>query len=215
MALDYCNFQYLFYMFYVLFFGYYLTLVNIADSTLSKLRYLIFTKSKPLSVISHSILKRSSSYCTSCTALLPHADLWPCLCLCMVLQTILKWFILPHPPHFCHMPFCFCGYPMLQYLQFSTILFSLPLPFHCLILPCLCLYLLTESNSFASLKLSSTSLCAICASTLWTHINTCLPLTSLVSFKAINSFIISAILFSLSRPLISCSFSLLSYSLYL
>ena len=61
--------------------------VNITNFTLSKFKYLIFTKLKLLSLSSHSIMQGSSSCCTSCIALFSHSDLWPCLCFCILLQT--------------------------------------------------------------------------------------------------------------------------------
>ena len=107
-----------------------------------------------------------------------------------------------------------CWFYMLQYVQFFTILFSLPLSFHCLLLPYFFLSLLTESNSFASLILSNTSFCTHCASSLRAHINTCLVTYLTDIFKAVNSFVIFPIMFSSPRPFINCSFSLLLYSLY-
>ena len=65
-------------------------LVNITHFTLSKIRYLILTQSKFLSLHSHSIVEGSLSCWTSCTALLPCGTLWPYLCLCIVLHTALK-----------------------------------------------------------------------------------------------------------------------------
>ena len=54
-----------------------------------------------------------------------------------------------------------------------------------------------------------------CASTLWGYIKTYSLLTSLVSFRAVSSFIFLGMMVCRIGLLISCSFSLLSYSWYL
>ena len=100
-------------------------LVYRPNFTLSKLRYLIYTKSKLLSLLSGPIVQGASSCWTSCTALLPHGDLWSCLCLCMVLQTALKCFILPHQMHFCNMS----GTAPIGIL-WCSIYISVPFPYH-------------------------------------------------------------------------------------
>ena len=69
-------------------------------------------------------------------------------------------------------------------------------------------FLLTESNSFISLILSNTTFCTLFASTLCIHIKPCSLLISLVSLKAVSSFIISTMVVSSSRWFINCSFSL-------
>ena len=75
--------------------------------------------------------------------------------------------------------------------------------------------LISDSNSVASLILSSTSFCALYCSIPWTHINNWLLGNTSVSVKAVNSLIISSTMTSSFKPLIDCSVSLLSYSLYL
>ena len=54
-------------------------LENTTGFTLSKFKYLIFTKSKLLSLFSHFIAVGYSVCWTSCTALPSHSDIWPCL----------------------------------------------------------------------------------------------------------------------------------------
>ena len=110
---------------------------------------------------------------------------------------------------------CLCRCPVQQYLQFSITLFLFPLPFCHLLSSCFCLSLLSQTNSFASLKLSSTCFCILCASTLWAHNNIYWLFTSLVYFKAVNSLMIPSTMFSSSRPFMNCSSSLLWYSLHL
>ena len=101
----------------------------------------------PLFRTPHPTVHHACAYC---------GGLWPCYCHCMALHTALKWFILLHLLiFFPYMGHCLCWCPVPQYLQFSTILFSLPLSFH---LP----VLLSQTIEF--LILSSTS---FCASTFW------------------------------------------------
>ena len=80
MAIDYHHSQYLLHMLYAPFWlGLSFTLVNNTNLMLSKLRYLAFTEWKIQSLLSCLIVQGSSSCCTSCTALLPPDDFWPCL----------------------------------------------------------------------------------------------------------------------------------------
>ena len=147
MALDYCHFQYLFYILQCPFWlEHDSILVNDTDFTLSKLRCLIFTNSKLLSLFSHYIVQWFSSCWTSCTVLLPLDDLWPCLCLCMVLHTVLNASLTTFATCYAMGGHCLSGCPVPQYLQFSIFLFLFPSPFHCLLLSCFCLSPLTESN---------------------------------------------------------------------
>ena len=107
------------------------SLLNITSFTSSKLRYLIFTESEILSLLSHSYVQVSLPCWTACTALLPCANLWPFLCIGLVLWTALKWFILPHPLYF--LPYTghyLSKYSLPHYLQFSINFFSFPLSLH-------------------------------------------------------------------------------------
>ena len=72
-------------------------LVKMTDCTLSNLRYLIFTKSKPLLCCSLSSGWGSSSCLNAWTNLLLFGKFWPCCYLCIDLNTTLKWLVSPHP----------------------------------------------------------------------------------------------------------------------
>ena len=96
-----------------------------------KFRYLISTASKLLSLFSCSIVQGSLSHYTSCTAFCLYGDIWPCPCLWVLLQTVVKRFIFPHPLHF--LPYaghCLCGCLMPQYMQPSTTFFSFGMSLH-------------------------------------------------------------------------------------
>ena len=92
-------------------------------------------------------------------------------------------------------------------------LFLIPIS---LSLPSIAMFLLVSSelNSFVSFILSSTSFCTIWASSLCAHINSWLLLTLLVCFKTVNSPIISSIMISSSKALITL-FCLLSIIFFL
>ena len=66
------------------------SLLNITYFTLSKLRYLVFTESKLVSLFSHSIVQGSSLYWTLYTALLPLCVLCHFSNSLIILQTALK-----------------------------------------------------------------------------------------------------------------------------
>ena len=76
---------------------FYSSFVPIKDFTLSKLRYLIFTDLKFLTLSSHSSGQGYSSCWTSCTDLPLFSTLWPCCYSCTNLHTALKWLALPKP----------------------------------------------------------------------------------------------------------------------
>ena len=78
------------------------SLVSMIDFILSKLRYLVFTKSKLLSLF-FTAGQDSSSCWTSCIDLPLLNHLWPCCCLCIILQTALKWLVLHKHHTSCHM----------------------------------------------------------------------------------------------------------------
>ena len=91
-------------------------LVNDTKFTLSKTKYLIFIKSRFLSLFLHFNLQ---AFWTSCTVLLSHGDLWTCLCLCIPLQTVKKCFIFPCPLHvLTYTGHCLCGCPASQIYSF-------------------------------------------------------------------------------------------------
>ena len=119
---------------YAFFASAYFNLVSITDFILSKLRYLIFTESKLLSLLSDSFVQSSSYYSMSCTGILPHGDLWPCLCLWVLQHMVLKWFIFLCLLHFLtYARHSLCTCPVTQYLQFSTNFFSLTSSLCCLL----------------------------------------------------------------------------------
>ena len=155
-------------------------------------------------------MQGSPSFWTSCTALLPHGDLYPCLFLCMVHQTAIKWFILPHLLHF--LPYtgkCLCRCHESQYLQFSTIFFSFPLAY-CHILPVSScwvklsrlLYCLTPPSVAIVPLLSGPTLLPAHCSPHW-------------YLSRLLTLMITAIMVSSSRPFMNCSFSILFFSLLL
>ena len=91
-------------------------LVNIMDFTLSRLIYFSLTILKLLFCSSGSTMHDSPSWLILWTVLLPDQ---PCCCQHVDLQTVLKWFCLPHPLHY--MPYarhCFGGFCVPQYLHF-------------------------------------------------------------------------------------------------
>ena len=73
--------------------------INITDFTLSKLIFLICTKSKFLLFCYHSSALDSLFCWTLCTNLPLFGNLWPCHYLCTDVHTALKWLALPQPPH--------------------------------------------------------------------------------------------------------------------
>ena len=141
-------------------------LVNNTDFTLSKFRFLIFTKSKLLSLFSYFIVQVFLSCCAPCTALLPYCDLWPCLCLLVLLLTTLKWVIFPHLldflPYARHSLWVPCTTILEICYQFLLIYIVCVLPTMVLF----CLSLLIESDSFMSLILPNTAFSTLCSSTL-------------------------------------------------
>ena len=82
-------------------------------------------------------------------------------------------------------------------------------------LPDFCLSLITESKSFVSLMFSNTAVFDLYASNLWTQTKMCSLFTSLIPFSTNESLIILTMMASSFMPLMNCSFSLLSFSLYL
>ena len=154
------------------------TYVNITDFILSKLRYPIFTESKLLSLFYHSIVQESLSCCTSCTAMLPlPLPLGLCVaadCLKMVNLTTSTAFLAIHGALLLLLP----STTILTVLYPSLISTVLLLPVITMLLP----FHSYESNSFASLILSNTSF-GTCCVFLLAHINVCLFLTSMVSFR--------------------------------
>ena len=79
---------------------------------------------------------------------------------------------------------------------------------------CFCTFCLTMSNSFASFMWFSVNFCALCTSTPCAYSNTHSLVVPLMSSSVATSFRISLIISSSFSPLINCSVSSLSYSLY-
>ena len=77
-----------------------------------------------------------------------------------------------------------------------------------------CVSYLKASTSWASFISLSADYFALCASTLWAHGNICSLLALSMSSNVGTSFRISLIIPSSLSPLINCSVSSLSYSLY-
>ena len=153
MALGYCCFQCLFCMIHF---------VNITDLTLSKLRYLIFAKSKLLSACSH-FDGQSFSFCwTLCTNMLlfwyplvlslPQHQATHCIDVLAMLQLS---HILPY-----------AGYYLWDALYCSNYCCQ---SFYCILLS-IVMFMSVPFKSqtlLSSLIWSSTSFCTHCASTLW------------------------------------------------
>ena len=202
------------YVIWALFWVHDSNLVKITDFTLSKFKYLIFTKLRFLPLSPYPLVY--SSFWTSCTALLFWGDLWPCLSLCHTPAYCFEVIHLPTSTPF--LPYawhCLSGCPVPQYLQFATNFFTFTLFLWYLFWTDFCLSLLIESKSYASLILSNTAVCILCTSTLLAEMKTCSLLTSLVSFRAVIYFIIMAMMVSSFRSFMNCSFGLLSYSWYI
>ena len=184
--------------------------VNITDYTLSKLRYLIFFKSKLLSFCSHSGGQGSSSYRISYTDLSLFNNLWPWHCLFADQHSTLKWLAY----HDCHIilqyaEHCLWGCHVLQYLQLLITLFLF-----CLALSCFCLSCLIKSNYLSSLIWPCNSFWTLWASTLWVYINMWWLFASLISLSTVSSPNISPITTSSSNPWINCCVSLHAYWWY-
>ena len=96
-----------------------------------------------------------------------------------------------------------------QYLQLSTFLSTL-----CALWICFFVCHLTMSNSLASCILLRTDSCTLCASALRTHSKTCSHVASLMSSIMLSSFRILSYIRSSFSPLMNCTVSNLSYSLY-
>ena len=144
------------------------SLVN-TNFTLSKLKCLIFTNSKLLSLFSCSIIQGSTSFWTSSPGSLHHCDLCPCLCLCVVLQTAL---ISSSDRAYCTS--CHTGgtpsfSPLCYNIYSSVLFFFLSLSFFLPIIAIFYVFLLTESHSFSYLILSNTSFLDLCGSVPWVH----------------------------------------------
>ena len=129
----------------------------------------------------------------------------------------LLWFIFPHLLHI--LPYaghCFCRCYIPWYLQFYIPFFSFTL--------CLCYfhyglfsaYLFLSYQSLVHLFMfSNTAFCDLCDSTLCIQTKTYSLLISLVSFSTLNCLIILAVMASSLMLWMNCSFSLLSFSMYL
>ena len=131
-------------------------------------------------------------------------DLWFNLCLCLLLHTDFSGSC----SHICCLFFPYAGHCFYQ--VFCTTILTVPYQFllfytHIcfnLDLVSVCLFLSRKSL----LPLFCTGFCALCASTLWAKTKTCSLFTSLVSFRAINSFNILAVVASSFLPFKNCSF---------
>ena len=119
--------------------------------------------------------------------------------------------VLPYAGH------CFCRSITQKHLQLSIDFFSFRPPFCCLFWLNLCLSLLIESSLLHPLYLLILLYMAfvllLSGSTLSTE--TCSLPAQLLSFRTVNSLIMSAVMASLFTPLMKCSFSLLLFSWYL
>ena len=136
---------------------------------------------------------------------------WPHLAsVSVVLQTALKWLFFPHLLHFLpQVGHCLCRFP--AYSICSSVLFTS----YCYYLFTVyyyhvsaCLFLLSQTLLHPWYCLAPPSVSTV--PLLSGHTSIILLLTSLVPFKAVNSFIIYVFMFSSSRPFINCSFSLVS-----
>ena len=97
-------------------------LMNITYFMPSRFIYFTLTTLKLLSCSSGSPTWRTSSWPTLCIIYLLH---WSCCCHHVDFHTTLKWFWFMYPPHFFPYAGHCWGYPVLQYLQLSSLLYTL------------------------------------------------------------------------------------------
>ena len=141
-------------------------MVNITDFTLSKFRYLISTKSRLLSLFSHSIVHVPSSCCTSFTSSIVSAFGYTYRLLSLVHISTFTAFLALHRPFLLYVP---CHTIFEVFYKFLIIYIV-----HFAYYDMFCPSFFTESNSIIPLILSSISFCALCAFTPCTHIKTCI-----------------------------------------
>ena len=108
--------------------------LNVTNLTLSKLRYLLFAMSKLPSLDS---IPHPAGLCALTYHLID--NLWLCCCLCVALQTALKWLVLLHLLHVLH----YAGYSLFK-VPCTTIFVALYNII--LILPETIMFLLVSSN---------------------------------------------------------------------
>ena len=131
-----------------------------------------------------------------------------------LLHSFSKWVALSHCEYLLwYVGHLFGTFKLQQHLQFMNISLLVDFPPSNLLLFCQCLF--TVLNSLLSFVACKYAFCTPWISTLLAHAYTSSLVIWLVFLTAINSHMISVIISSLFMLLIYCSFSPLSFSLYL